>query len=227
MPWLTRLGGEPWREANKAWPTDERGIPLTFLGQMCFVDSRDIHPFKLPGDVLLFFGQASRGGEWIDANSESIAIEWSSLTLKEPCSIVDCPWSAQLPFEFDGVLHRTVQYVDDDQVDAVCRKVGIEYGSQGLGRFLGTCISSSANLPQGWPFMEGDGHTLLAVLSSVSSYGQWPLCDLESAMPEIRNDQGERRKATNRSFNFNIGDAGAIYVYRTKDGVFKVDCDCG
>src|SRR5581483_4187597 len=54
--WQTRIGGNPWRPSDRPWPRDKNGVPLTFLGQICFADSQDILPCKLPGDVALIFG---------------------------------------------------------------------------------------------------------------------------------------------------------------------------
>jgi hypothetical protein len=51
---VTKIGGLPYREAGKLWPTTSAGMPLTFIAQICFADSHDIVP-RLPGDVLLVF----------------------------------------------------------------------------------------------------------------------------------------------------------------------------
>ncbi len=52
-PYLTRVGGTPFRSADKPWP-QKNGVPLTFIGQLCFIDTKDILP-KLPGDLMLVF----------------------------------------------------------------------------------------------------------------------------------------------------------------------------
>ena len=67
-PFLTQIGGIPYRSADKEWPT-YKGKPMVFASQICFSDSRDILPFDLPGDVLLVFVAE----EWV----EEIHFEWS------------------------------------------------------------------------------------------------------------------------------------------------------
>ncbi|HLG61136.1 MAG TPA: DUF1963 domain-containing protein [Ktedonosporobacter sp.] len=58
---VTRIGGLPYRAAHAPWPVSPSGVPLTFVAQICFADSRDLVP-KLPGDILLIFTEARNWG---------------------------------------------------------------------------------------------------------------------------------------------------------------------
>jgi hypothetical protein len=221
-PWLTRIGGIPWREQGKHWPVDSDGIPLHFLGQICFVDSRDILPCDLPGDVALIFGRWEEGWCFPD---EHEALEWSSLKLKEPESSPP-GWTCRLPFCYAGVVHRTVQYTDEGIAEDPFKRAGWKKGGWGVHSVQGTCISSYADLPQGWPFAEGDGNRLIATLSSFYFRGQWPLCDVPQTLKRAR-DNGEEYESTSVALDFGIGDAGAIWIYCTADGEFRIESACG
>ena len=86
-PYLTKLGGVPHREASKKWPKDSNNNPYTFVGQFCFVDSKDIVSDCLPGDVMLIFFKEA--GSIYDR--AGIHVEWSSLELESPTSAANCP----------------------------------------------------------------------------------------------------------------------------------------
>ncbi len=224
-PWLTRLGGDPWRERERPWPRDPDGIPLHFLGQICFVDSRDILPCDLPGDVALIFGRWERGWAFTDHGG---VLEWSPLDLKRPwhASCDDMITTTELPFCYEGVIHRTVQYPDRKATEAPFKASGWKQGGFGMNSVQATCIGTHAGLPQGWPFMPGDGNTLIAVLSSFSFGGEWPLCDVPRSHSVVddtgREWPGERWSAVN-ALSLTIGDGGATWIYRDKDGNFKLD----
>ena len=220
-PWLTRIGGGPWRERGKPWPKAANGVPLVFLGQICFADSKDFFPFKLPGEVALIFGTYSAG--WIDIDEES-ALEWSPMDLKEPDEFGAS--FGTLPFVLQGVLHRTVQYTDHKKADEPFLKAGFKDGAYELGSIQATAISTHASLPQGWPFEPGDGNTLVATLSSFYCDGEWPMCDVPRSMGVVRPDGSEYSTRLD-AMSFGIGDAGCIWIYRDKTGKFKLDSACG
>ena len=71
-PDCTKVGGVPYWPSNRNWPVDDAGLPLRFLAQVNFVDSKDLHK-DLPGDVLLMFGE--QGSDWL---SKPIHFEWMS-----------------------------------------------------------------------------------------------------------------------------------------------------
>lgn len=225
-PWLTRIGGKPWRKKGKPWPTDAKGIPLAFLGQICFADSMDLLPFKLPGEVALIFG-TNRGG-WISL-FEGSALEWSPLKIKEKEKDrlgFDVPWTGELPFQYHGVVHRTVQYTNHEAVRPAFEAAGYKGGGYGVRSMQATSIGTYADLPQGWPFEEGDGHTLVAALSSFYFRGKWPLCDVP-APHQAANEDGSTWQPLSNSGDFGVGDAGCMWIYRDNKGKFRLDSACG
>lgn len=221
-PWLTRIGGIPWREKGKPWPLDDNGIPLVFLAQICFVDSADILPCKLPGDVALIFGSNHRGSiSLVDGAS----LEWSTIDLAKPEDGMggSLPWNGELPYEYHGVLHRTMQYPDESAAFPVFKTLGWEEEYNDLIELQGTCIARHASLPQGWPFQPGDGNTLIATLGSFYFKGRWPLCDVPAAPKRVSGNGREHELWNNNALQFAIGDVGCIWIYRDAHGNFKLD----
>ena len=223
-PWLTRLGGRyPWREKNKPWPKDPDGVPLHFLGQICFADSKDILPCELPGEVAIIFGRWQAGWTFTD---DVGVLEWSPIALKEPTDITQ-GWTTALPFCYQGVIHRSVQYTDWKAAEPSFKAVGYKHGGHGIHSIQATSIGTYANLPQGWPFENGDGNTLIATLGSFYFRGSWPLCDVPRTFGLVRADGSEYDPSSVDGMSLGIGDAGCIWIYRDKDGVFKLSEACG
>jgi len=224
--WLTRLGGAPWREKGKPWPKDDDGIPLMFLGQICFKDSHDILTHKLPGDVALIFGAWSEGNAWLENGS---ALEWSKLDLKDPETGLGStiPWNGRLPFAYDGVRHRTLQYTEWDVSERPFEAAGWKYGSHSIGTMQATQIGTYVGLPQGWPYTEGDGNTLIATLSSFYFRDPWPLCDVPRTTCSVTRDGREFADLWNSPMSFAVGDAGAIWIVRDRKGRYFLDSACG
>lgn len=72
-PAMTRTGGIPYWPKNRPWPTNWRGIPMTFVAQINFADSGDLFD-GLPGDILVVF-RGHRGGlkgYWLPAELEDV-----------------------------------------------------------------------------------------------------------------------------------------------------------
>lgn len=222
LPWLTRIGGTPWRPKDKPWPRDSNGVPLAFLGQICFADSVDILPCKLPGDVALLFGTHSRGYVSITDGS---SLEWSPLKIEKPEDGFGVPWTVELPYAYQGVIHRTVQYTDWKAAEPAFKSLGYKEGGWGLYSIQATSIGAYARLPQGWPFDEGE--SLIATLSSFYFRGKWPLCDIPDSLQKAYRDGRRDNILSNNAHDFGIGDAGCIWIYRDKAGNFRLDDACG
>lgn len=62
--YLTKIGGLPFLPKEYPWPERSSGNPQPFIGQLSFVDSMDVLPCRLPGDVLLFFGPMDDPESW-------------------------------------------------------------------------------------------------------------------------------------------------------------------
>lgn len=221
--WRTRIGGRPWRERGKPWPTDDQGIPLHFIAQICFADSKDLIPFHLPGDIALIFDRWDRG---FVGTGDPAVLEWSSSKIDgEPGFPSDR--FMELPFCFDGVIHRSRQYTDWKAYEQPFIDAGWKDGGWNIGHVQATSIGTHASMPQGWPFDDGDGCTLVAMLSSFDFHGAWPLCDAPQSLNLVRPDGTEYAAMSADGLSLNIGDAGAIWIYRDAAGEFKIDTACG
>lgn len=225
-PWLTRLGGNPWRPKDAPWPMVD-GRPLLFLAQFCLLDSMDVLPFEPRGEVMLLFGTSHRGGDWV-STGRGCHVEFWPVDLTDVARYGnDDMWNCTLPFEYQGVIHRTRQFTDWPAYKAAFQYAGWFEGGFGIGSVQATSIGTYADLPQGWPFEAGSKDVLLATLSSFYPSGPWPLCDVPS-LPERVGGAGERFGMWNASaLALGIGDAGAIWVYRDAAGDFQIDDACG
>lgn len=226
-PWLTRIGGTPWRPKDKPWPAAKDGRPLVFLGQICFADSKDLLSFKLPGEVALIYGAFDGGYCWLNDGS---ALEWSPLKIKDPATITSSPWGCHLPMEYQGVIHRTVQYTDWRSHDAPFEACGWKHGGFNIGAVQATSIGKYCELPQGWPFEERDGNELVCTLSSFSLYGEdgWPCVDVPVSPRAVDHKVEEFSSfSLAHALGFWVGDGGTIWVYRDKKGEFHLDEACG
>ena len=112
---LTKYGGIPYRPSSKPWPVTETGVTYTFLAQFCFIDSNDIVG-PLPGDILLIFAK----DPWPYFSDDALYYEWYNLDIKESELIQaeHCPPPKWLFFTGYGLLHRTVDYPNFDNVFA-------------------------------------------------------------------------------------------------------------
>jgi hypothetical protein len=79
-PALTKIGGVPYRPADRPWPLDEHGKPMGYIIQMNFSESLDILP-ALPGNLLIIFAQESFDGEekYHDYMFPDVVMEWYNI----------------------------------------------------------------------------------------------------------------------------------------------------
>lgn len=221
----TQIGGIPWRSVKKDWPTDSKGNPLQFIGQISFADSKDLLPHKLPGEVALIFSRWDRGSVW--AEEDDYVLEWSKEKIRKPFTSWQVEPGMLLPFCYEGVIHRTVQYTSHKVYDEPFVQAGWKDGGWAIASCQATSISTYASLPQGWPYEEGDGNTLIATLSSFYFSGDWPLCNIRQPMIYSRSDGSEYESTSTNALSVGFGDAGAIWIYRNKKGKFLLDTACG
>jgi hypothetical protein len=225
-PWLTRLGGNPWRPEHAPWPTFD-GRPLLYLAQFYLLDSMDVLPFEPPGEVMLLFGTSHRGGDWV-STGRGRHVEFWPVDLTDVARYGnDDMWNCTLPFEYQGVIHRTRQYTDWRAYEAAFHAAGWEKGGFGIGSVQATSIGTHADLPQGWPFEAGSKDVLLATLSSLYMNDPWPLCDMPATAKRVGGTGVEVDMRNNKALELGIGDAGAMWVYRDAEGNFKMGDACG
>ncbi len=213
-PYLTKLGGVPHREAGKAWPTAD-GKPFTFVGQFCFIDSRDIISDKLPDDVMLIFFK--------DADSiyeGSVHIEWSSIDLQSPVTAEQCPEPGFAVPRLSGHIYRTNEYPESGDVF----EQADHHQSWLFPTTQSTKIGRESFSPQHDP--RNDGEELLCTLNSVhpKTYppgAKWPFIGLET-LPKGRNQPDNGYNCENMMF----GDVGCIFFVINKDGRVRWSWDC-
>jgi hypothetical protein len=115
LPYLTKVGGVPYRPADKPWPTSSDGTPLTFFAQFCFLDSQDLTSSNLPGDVMMVFIR-----DWDSLSdpkkTDNYCIEWSRVAVPNPVDAAHCPKPRVKIPEYYGVIYRTNDYPASEEV---------------------------------------------------------------------------------------------------------------
>lgn len=202
---MTKAGGLPYRPAHLPWPAGRDGEPATFIGQICFADSRDlISGLSLPGDVLTLFS-AGADGIWDDDDEDPGALihEWYPLgltALVDAAAVRDKPQSSDPCY---AELHRTWDYpkVPGDHplrnyndADRLCVIEGGKIGG----------LSSYAQFEPAKP------GTFLAALGSINACGRrFPVI----GMPV--NPGGEYQTKENY---LTFGDCGSLYLLISRAG---------
>lgn len=205
---VTRIGGRPFRNPNNPWPTSTSGNPLPFLAQISFLDSKDIVPEDVPGDVLSMYGTWT-GENYIDM--ESFVIEWTSVDDGQDhvnCALPE--WN----FCAEGVIHRTTSYPNCDE----------------LVHDLGIAVPDVLQATQigKYPFrIQGEGldeSIVFASFSSLQPNQSWPFINC-SALPKFIYPKGHEGYL-DEMFSMMIGDMGSVNFYKNKAGKFTHSWDC-
>lgn len=104
---ITKIGGLPYWPKARSWPKGEEGKPKTFVAQFCFADSADIAG-KLPGDVLLVFGDAQKDVPY--GASKNLRFFWEKLGQTNLVGRGDIPKTGGRLTPVYGSICRTVDY---------------------------------------------------------------------------------------------------------------------
>jgi len=220
---ITRIGGRPFRDPSRPWPIAKRagplGIlkekrPLPFLAQVSFLDSKDLIPDDLPGDVLCIYG------DWQyehSINSGTLSFEWVDAAKAEDAAWPNLPDVPAWPFCAEGVIHRTVSYPDcyDLLLDL---DVNSPYT---LNRFQATSIGSGAHFIQGEP---SGISSLVATFSSFQAAKNWPFINCPE-VPRFTYPKGHEGTLADL-FEMTIGDMGSLYFFKDEGGQYRNDWDC-
>jgi hypothetical protein len=214
---LTKLGGVPHRESSKAWPTSD-GMPYTFVGQFCFVDSRDIVSRNVPGDVMLIFFRDA--GSIFDPSS--VHIEWSSCDLDSPLTAEKCPKPSFVVPRLSGHIYRTNEYPDSWDV----------FEQAGHDQCYLFPTTQSSKIGRETRFVQGDprrqNQELLCALNSVypdtyTTDAKWPFIGLET-LPEGWDKPDEHSGWGQYKMMF--GDTGCMYFMIDGQGQVTWTWDC-
>lgn len=174
---VTKIGGFPYRVAERPWPIAPSGATMTFVAQICFADSHDIIP-ALPGDISLIFTEAKNWGNeenpLYDLMGESeddsfLLFEWVSLTALPVVTLEDIPETGLQIMPCYGSIHRTWDYPQVDgfaypeiaqhippvwaatKIGGVCPYQDMEY--QSTEDYLCSLSSLANNISQPFPFL--------------------------------------------------------------------------
>ena len=231
-PYLTKIGGLPYLPKELPYPTDSNGLPYIFVAQICFVDSKDIVPVSLPGDVLLMFIKHEDNG-YLDNGylqchePDDLHFEWVRIA-EQPV------WDQQAIREngfrsveptFFGVIHRTQDYELADEI----------YDKLGEASICPYLIHEmSATKIGGIPNSIQCGIDDFLVANDATYFGQFvslqfapnvpfPWCDRNEPIGyEFRTDDSIYAKGK----SLMIGDVGSVYLSLKPDGTIAWYEEC-
>ena len=213
LPYLTKVGGIPYRPAEKPWPTSKDGTPLAFFTQFCFLDSKDILPPSLPGDVMLLFVRDSDSLHDSE-NKDGYCIEWSRVPLANPITAGQCPKTRLVVPNYYGTIYRTNEYPESKDI----------FEREGHDSFWLFATTQATRIGGETWFIQNDprrkGETLLCTFSCVylKDATRFPFVNVESA----KQFSKEHRDA----MEINLGDAGRIYFLMDATGTVRWEADC-
>jgi hypothetical protein len=225
-PYLTKVGGVPYLQKEREWPRDDTsGEPYMFLAQICFVDSKDVVPIPVPGDVLLLFVKHTCwDGTYLSCyEPDDLAYGW--------VQIGDQPhWDQQdmkengcrsIEMSYFGVIHRTRDYgyygLSDEVVNKLdAMSLGQPYLIEAMeGTKIGGIPRFIQNGPDNYDFDKHTWDRATFIGQFASSYLAFdipfPYCNREKP-EELYGDESTKSKG------WCIGDAGSIYFFMEPDG---------
>lgn len=217
----TKIGGLPYLHRNESWPTNSSGKALPFVGQMDFRNSIDILKQKLPGDLLLVFGDLPSRGR-----SPEVILLWKSLSASNDAELVnqdDLPCKAAFD-TFYGTRWRTENFPDAyTNPENEAFTASTEYSAMGASEIFGTQISNA-------PFLlsrnrESMKRSVICCFAPVLpvSDGLFPFGNVSTPLLEIR-DLIDYRYSNQYQFVrrwLTWGDATSLYILQNEDGSFS------
>lgn len=237
-PYLTKIGGLPFRNRDRRWPCALDGRPLQFLAQLSFVDSRDLFPKKLPGDLLLVFTDPGQMFE-----PDAYIVEWARADEPTPLREGDVPddhlrahlgppppppAGYRLPPEIlarlqavaketeanDGrlvVLHGAIHRTYD-YPNAAARFGGAHRPKQ-LDVLDGTKLGG---VPR---FVQDEPRSAKSFLAAIASVG----ARAETRFPWINVEEPVSIREAHRANYLQFGDMGTVYLFRRLLGRVRVE----
>jgi len=230
---VTKISGVPYRAAGKPWPLAPSGIPMNFVAQFCFADSRDLLP-PLPGDLLLVFiegkeirlkhpipgwernviydivlGHRNRHYSAVEsARLSAVTFEWVSLgefPLITPEEMPELPWKLVPVY---GTRYRTWDYPNID---------GFAYPE--VAEHIVTTLEATkigGTPPSPWQPQDDLG-SYLCTLNSVF-YADTPVYPFLNVPGPISTEEW-RAHLNNPTRDFlKIGDMGLMNIFLAADG---------
>ena len=210
-PYLTKIGGLPYRPADKPWPGLDEEDPFTFFAQFCFVDSRNILPAKLPGDVMLLFFRDEESFSQAE-DEDAWKIEWYDIGIDKLVTARKCPKPSFPVPKLHGALYRTNEF--PESYDIFEREGHFQY------YLFGTTQASRIG-----------GETFF-IQDDPRESGEEILCTLNSIMPEKSEEfpfLNHEKPLTGREevrMEFLFWDVGCLYFLIDRQGQVRWTLDC-
>ena len=209
-PYLTRIGGIPYRDKSSPWPVDRHDNPYTFVAQFCFLDSLDILPISIPGDLLLVF---FRDHEAPMGEMDDVGLEWVRIRDVIPIGEGDCPKPSFTVPRLTGVIRRFDEFPscegDPFRADGHVR-------SYLFPTTQSTKIGTVTYFVQGDPRLSFDG-TLICTLNSLEPHERWPFVDLKDLPGQASNSLDSEYYGWG-PYEMMFGDVGCMYFFIDSEG---------
>jgi hypothetical protein len=186
-PAATKYGGRAYVRRGAAWPSNADGRPLTFVGQLCFADSRDLARDLMYDGISMF---VDGGDPAFDAH------HYAFYSIGDDMEAVDPPAEARLAPSAESYHGRRLRTFDlPDLVDS-----DLEERDGGVGAvWHGTKIGGVAPLIQ--PHMPNPGRFI----------GAFGSIKIDPGMPWRFVGREEPYREYGTPFMF--GDMGSVFVY--------------
>jgi hypothetical protein len=217
----TKIGGLPYLHRSDSWPTNSSGKALPFVGQMDFRNSIDILKQKLPGDLLLVFGDLPSR-----ERSPEVIFLWKLLSASSDAELVnleDLPCKAAFD-TFYGTRWRTENFPNATKnPENQAFLASTEYNAIQASEIFGTQISNT-------PFLlsrnrESMKRSVICCFAPVLPVtdGPFPFGNVSTPLLEIR-DLFDYRYSNQYQFVqrwLTWGDATSLYILQNEDGSFS------
>lgn len=210
---VTKIGGLPYRVAEKPWPMGSSGMAMTFAAQICFADSHDIVP-ALPGEILLIFTEARNWGDeenpYYDFMGEAeydstLVFEWVSLTTHPLVSRQDIPETGFQIMPCYGSIYRTWDYPDID---------GFAYPN--IAQHIPpVCIATK--IGGICPYQDEEPHNTEGYCCSLSSLNN----EISQPFPFLNVPETMNWNQWQQSHPLMIGDVGLVNLFLNHDGSMR------
>lgn len=176
---MTKLGGLPFRRADRAWPRGDRGQSLSFVGQLNLTDIPSDYP-PLPSEILLVFADPE---DPLDVGS--IRFEWVGMDLSGPLAH-DAPGHKFAPVF--GIMHKTWDILVLDEAEL--GRIDEYRRSWLLLELQGTKIAGSPSWIQNDETPD-DECIFIGALGSISrAPGKpWPWVNVEEPIQDLNDDE--------------------------------------
>jgi hypothetical protein len=211
----TKIGGLPYRPRDLPWPCAPSGRPLTLIAQFNFTNSIDIAG-KLPGDLLLVFGDDSEGP------IEPLHMEWQSLGIQDLIQSADMPSDRMTIAPCFGNRCRMISYPD------AVRTTDSNYPQ---------CHGKDVWSPYWIPQLQATqiGRAPYFIQEGDDSLPGRPLCTIASVQPDMHQPypwvnvpeplcpEGKWQYGGDELM---IGDLGCIYIFIEEDGTLHSGESC-